>query len=91
MRKTISQIKEGDFKILPDMTFNFTDRLISIGVQFDGNIYSCKATFEEVLSGYTPSQKLGLKDFFRKVKRIAINNGIQPDVNVLDSEIEDNF
>lgn len=89
MIKTISQVKEGNFRILPEMTFNFETRMIFLGAEFDGTTYPCAITFDEVFADVTPENKTLIANIFIKAKRIAVNAGIQPDIPVQDSEIED--
>ena len=89
--KTINAVKEGELKIYDEMTVDFANKKIIIGAFFEGETYSCQATFEEVLTGYTAAQKLALNNFFKKAKRIALNNDINPDADLIDDDIVDDF
>jgi hypothetical protein len=86
--KTINPLT-GDLNIWDEIHIDFENKTISLGATFlEGESFSCEATFQEVLEGYTTQQKQALIAFFKRAKRIAINNGVIPDTDLTDNDID---
>lgn len=89
--KTISKVLSGEVVMQPEITIDFQKKIVTVGARFEGGNYSGKASFSEILAIYNVTQKEMIKSFFDRVIQIALNNGIQPDTEILDSDIESPF
>lgn len=84
--KTINEIKTGELNVSTEMTVDFGQKIIIIGAEFDNENFSCEVTFEEIIMGFTGTQIAAVNNFFNKAQRIAINNKIQPDIDLVDGD-----
>lgn len=84
----------GDLNVWKKIMIDFNKKKVIVGATLEGDdpiTYSCSATFEEVLTGYTPAKKQALREFFARARRMAVNNGVDPDTDLVDDDVDVEF